>query len=209
MNVTVTDGTTSRTVQHHDELPQWRLDALPSQRARRRLRPDHREPHRRQQRRHRRPVPGRGRDAVAGPAARRTAGPDRGPIVSYSIPAWPPCRPAEPSPIPFGHAATSSSSALRRSRRPRSTRSSPAAGGWLGTGPKVARFEEDFAAYKGVAPCRRRELLHGRAAPQPARGRDRPGRRGDHDRRSRSARPSTRSSTPAPRRSSPTSTRAR
>ena len=23
-------------------------------------------------------------------------------------------------------------------------------GGWLGTGPKVARFERDFAAYKGV-----------------------------------------------------------
>lgn len=23
--------------------------------------------------------------------------------------------------------------------------------GWLGTGPKVARFESDFAAYKGVS----------------------------------------------------------
>ena len=26
--------------------------------------------------------------------------------------------------------------------------------GWLGTGPKVARFEEDFAAYKGIDATR-------------------------------------------------------
>lgn len=26
--------------------------------------------------------------------------------------------------------------------------------GWLGTGPRVARFETDFAAYQGVAPNR-------------------------------------------------------
>lgn len=26
--------------------------------------------------------------------------------------------------------------------------------GWLGTGPKVARFEKDFAAFKGVSPDR-------------------------------------------------------
>ena len=25
--------------------------------------------------------------------------------------------------------------------------------GWLGTGPRVGRFEVDFAAYKGVAPA--------------------------------------------------------
>ena len=48
----------------HDQLPARRLDPLPGQRSGGRLRPGDRQQDRRQQRRHRRPVPGRRRDAA-------------------------------------------------------------------------------------------------------------------------------------------------
>ena len=75
-----------------------------------------------------------------------------------------------------------------RFRRPnvgdatKSTRSSPTLeSGWLTTGPRVRRFEAEFAAYTGAPHAVARELVHGGAAPVAARGRRRAGRRSDHD----------------------------
>jgi hypothetical protein len=47
--------------------------------------------------------------------------------------------------------------------------------GWLTTGPRVRRFESEFAAYTGAPHARRRELVHRGAAPVAARVRRRPG----------------------------------
>ena len=43
--------------------------------------------------------------------------------------------------------------------------------GWLGTGPKVERFEHDFSAYKDASALRRGQFLHrGAAFEYPAAG---------------------------------------
>ena len=52
--------------------------------------------------------------------------------------------------------------------------------GWLSTGPRVAAFERQFAAYVGAPHAVAREFLHRRAAPLAARRGRRAGRRGRH-----------------------------
>ena len=69
-----------------------------------------------------------------------------------------------------------------RRARTRSTRScATLESGWLSTGPRVRRFEAEFAAYIGAPHAVAAELVHRGAAPVAARVGRRAGPRGDHD----------------------------
>ncbi len=108
-------------------------------------------------------------------------------------------RPRERAPHP-GHDARCSAR-----RRPQAA-AEAVRSGWVAQGPRVAEFEQAFAATVGADARRRGQLLHDRPAPGAASCSASARATRSSCRRSRSSPPPTRCATSARRRSSPTST---